>query len=267
MIKQFLTATFVAMLSIACGASGSANLSASHAEQLRRENVALRKQQSDLLAQQTLLREQINAHADAGTKMPPANKGTTNLQEAKAAKTDDKPKLIPAVVSDIPRVDGVGIVGFDESLDPCSDNAYERALVTSHRGPLMGFRLLLPRKLVGRCMAVRRSRYWINIRVDNVEMQARYVQDASGPFTRSIPMSYCTSKDGKVRNLPLTPPRRMTRWLMPRGTHTISYDLYEPAPTGECYEYVKTVDVRQTFPFQQDPWGAVQNAPEAYMLP
>lgn len=174
---------------------------------------------------------------------------------AQAPQAERQPPVVAAILPGPKDVAGLLIIGFRD-LDPCTDNAYERAIAMPFGNPLQMQRLMLPRKLNGRCAAVKQSRYFIHIAVDGVEMVARY--------DSGLPVSYCTVKDGATRLLPLTPAGEITRWLMPSGAHTISYDLYEPAPAGDCYQFVKTVKRSFTFPNQHD-WGWTQKEPEAYL--
>jgi hypothetical protein len=256
MIQKLMTAISIAMLALGCSHSASTNarttadLKAQKAAQHRIELEMERHEHSTVQAEGT--------GASQATSQPQDAPGPMN-----GLFPNQQPERVPAIVAAMPMVGGIGIIGFSDNVaHPCLDNAYERALTGALTGnPMIDRRMFLPKRLLGNCAAVRRSRYWTNILVDNVQMQARYIPDVRGPIAMAIPISYPVCRNGQTRNLPLTPPgdpygngtfvmQGVTEWLMPLGTHTITIELYQPAPTGDCYVYVGQRTVTETYPFR-----------------
>jgi hypothetical protein len=176
---------------------------------------------------------------------------------ARTAAPTKVPAILPAILPG-PNDPGIAnLVGFsDDNMDPCKSNAVERALTAySPMGYPAGFHPF-NRALPGQCAALRRSQYYMHVRVAGQEMVARY---KGGQL-----VSVWSDKGGDRRLRPLVHPGERVFWVMPSGTHTVAIDLYTPGPVGDVMQYSKTVCWTRTWPATgvANPWGFYQDTVE-----
>lgn len=151
------------------------------------------------------------------------------------------------------------IIGFSDGLNPCRDNAYERAQIASALDP----HAQRPRFLGGRCARIIGSKtYWAHVRVGSQEMKAMYAG-------HELESKCARDASGEVRNLPMLPPdpNLDLRWVMPNGRHVVHIDLYQEDAVGTCASYERTITWSNRWPARgqtrtgEPPTGWYKNLP------